>query len=194
MVGIFEESLTRGFMLYTLARGFSGMYTKVFSSPRSAFLGFWTSSIILAVLFMLLHTPHGGESPIGLLATFVAALVFSVSIWRTGSLWWTIGLHGAWDWSQSFLYGVADSGFLIDHRLATTHPVGAPLLSGGTTGPEGSIFVILWLAMVALISYLTLPTGGYHAHLQAVGTHAFHHSPHGTTKKGCFTHGFRQQQ
>jgi len=84
-------------------------------------------------------------------------MVFCFSLWRTGSLWWAIGFHASWDWGQSFLYGVADSGLMVQHHFLATHPVGKPLLSGGTTGPEGSIFIIAILVLASLIILLTLP-------------------------------------
>jgi len=31
---------------------------------------------------------------------------------------------------------------MVQHHLLATHPVGRPILSGGATGPEGSIFVV----------------------------------------------------
>ena len=37
-------------------------------------------------------------------------MVFCLSLWRTGSLWWAVGFHAAWDWAQSFLYGVVWNG------------------------------------------------------------------------------------
>jgi membrane protease YdiL (CAAX protease family) len=98
-----------------------------------------------------------GESPIGLLSAGLAAMVFCLSLWRTGSLWWAIGFHAAWDWSQSFLYGVADSGIMVQHHLLATHPAGKPIFSGGTTGPEGSIFIVAVLALASLIIIFTLP-------------------------------------
>jgi len=84
-------------------------------------------------------------------------LAFCLSIWRTGSLWWAIGFHAAWDWAQSFLYGVADSGILVQGRLFATHPVGRPVLSGGLTGPEGSVFILPTVALAAVVIQLTLP-------------------------------------
>ena len=84
-------------------------------------------------------------------------MVFCFSLWRTGSLWWAIGFHTSWDWGQTFLYGVADSGLMVQHHLLATHPVGKPILSGGTTGPEGSIFILAVLALIAVIIFLTLP-------------------------------------
>jgi len=88
-------------------------------------------------------------------------MVFCFSLWRTGSLWWAIGLHTSWDWGQSFLYGVPDSGLMVQHRLLATHPVGKPILSGGTTGPEGSIFIIAILFLICLIILFTLPGAHY---------------------------------
>ncbi|HTU60556.1 MAG TPA: hypothetical protein VMF89_19025, partial [Polyangiales bacterium] len=79
------------------------------------------------------------------------------SLWRTGSLWWAIGLHAAWDWAQSFLFGVADSGSVSAYRLMSTHPVGSPWLSGGATGPEGSVFVLPVMLLITLVAVLTLP-------------------------------------
>jgi hypothetical protein len=71
-------------------------------------------------------------------------------------LWWAIGFHATWDWSQSFLYGVADSGMMVQHHLLATHAVGKPILSGGTTGPEGSVFILAIFVLIALIIFFTL--------------------------------------
>lgn len=162
MVGVFEESFSRGFLLYTLTRGFAGLYRVVFKTRHNGPLGFWTAAVILSVIFFLGHTNNPGESPVGLLSVFLAGMFFSYSVWRTGSLWWAIGMHAAWDWGQSFLFGVADSGLMAQHHLLATHPQGKPILSGGTTGPEGSILIIAVLAVGCLIIWLTLPQGRYY--------------------------------
>jgi uncharacterized protein len=161
LVGLFEEYLTRGYLQYTLTRGLAGIYERVFKTRHGAALGFWTSAVIFSVLFGLGHGNNPGESPIGLLSAGLVAMVFCLSLWRTGSLWWAIGFHAAWDWAQSFLYGVADSGLMAQHHLLATHPVGKPIFSGGTTGPEGSVFVLAVLGIVTLIIVFTLPRGGY---------------------------------
>jgi hypothetical protein len=117
--------------------------------------------VILSVIFFLGHTNNPGESPVGLLSVFLAGMFFSLSVWWTGSVWWGIGMHAAWDWGQSFLFGVADSGIMFQHHLLATHPQGKPILSGGTTGPEGSIFVLAVLALGSLMIIFTLPKGRY---------------------------------
>ena len=161
LVGLLEEYLTRGYMQYTLTRGIAGMYRAVFKTRHSEVLGFWTAALFFSILFGFSHSGNPGESPIGMLSAGLAGVVFCFSLWRTGSLWWAIGLHTSWDWGQSFLYGVPDSGLMVQHHLFATHPVGKPILSGGTTGPEGSIFIVAILALIALIIVLTLPRGHY---------------------------------
>jgi uncharacterized protein len=156
LVGLLEEYLTRGYLQYTLSRGLAGFYNWAFSARHSEAFGFWSAAIVLSFLFGLGHDQNPGESPIGLIAAGLVALIFCFSLWRTGSLWWAIGFHTAWDWSQSFLFGAADSGTMVQHHLLATHPVGKPILSGGATGPEGSIFVLAVLALATLIILVTL--------------------------------------
>jgi hypothetical protein len=161
LVGLLEEYLTRGYIQYTLTRGLAGLYQWAFKTRYSAALGFWSATVIFSILFGLGHRGNAGESPIGLLSAGLASMVFCLSLWRTGSLWWAIGFHATWDWAQSFLYGVADSGIMVRHHLLATHPVGKPILSGGATGPEGSIFAIAILALASLIILFTLPRAHY---------------------------------
>ncbi|MFZ0283652.1 MAG: CPBP family intramembrane glutamic endopeptidase [Terriglobales bacterium] len=133
------------------------MYRRIFHTGHSSALGFWTSALLFSIVFGLGHRSNPGESPIGLLSAGLGGMVFCLSLWRTRSLWWAIGFHTSWDWSQSFLYGVADSGLTTQYHLLATHPVGKPILSGGTTGPEGSIFIVGALLLVTVIIFLTLP-------------------------------------
>ena len=161
MAGLFEEYVNRGYLQYTLTRGLAGFYKWAFKSRHSAALGFWTSAVIFSFLFGFGHKSNPGESPIGLLCAGLFGFVFCLSLWRTGSLWWAIGFHASWDWAQNFLYGTADSGLMVQHRLLGTHPVGKSILSGGTTGPEGSIFVLALLVLMTIIVLVTLPKTQY---------------------------------
>ncbi|MGA8531243.1 MAG: CPBP family intramembrane glutamic endopeptidase [Acidobacteriaceae bacterium] len=135
LTGLFEESLFRGYLQFTLTRG----------------IGFWWGALLVATAFALTHGSNPGESPIGLESVLGASLVFSLSLWYTGSLWWAVGFHAAWDWGQSFFFGTADSGVVAQGHLLREHPMGAPLWSGGTTGPEGSVLVFPLLAAMAVL-------------------------------------------
>lgn len=138
LVGLVEESLLRGYIQYTMTRG----------------VGFWWGALIFSFLFGFGHRGNPGESPIGLFAAGAVGLVFCLSIWYTGSLYWAVGFHAAWDWGQSYFYGTADSGLIARGHLFGEHPVGKLLWSGGLTGPEGSIYIIPLLIIVAICMWL----------------------------------------
>jgi uncharacterized protein len=156
LVGLFEEYVTRGYLQFTLTRGLGGIYGWFFGTQHANALGFWTAALLLSVFFGLGHSSNQGESPIGLVSAGLIGLVLCLSLWRTGSLWWAVGFHAAWDWAQSFLYGVADSGNMVQGHLFATHPMGRPILSGGLTGPEGSLFILPIVALVSAVIVLTL--------------------------------------
>ena len=158
-VGLLEEFLFRGFLQYTLARGVAGIVRAVSpANPRAATIGFWVAAFVFSILlFAAAHLGNGGETVMGIVSVSMAGLTLVYALYRTGSLWWSIGFHTAWDWAQSFLYGVADSGHAAEGHLLATHPAGAPLLSGGTTGPEGSLLVVPTLLLTLYIIHRTLP-------------------------------------
>jgi len=157
LVALQEELHFRSYLQFTMTRGLRSIFRWFFGERHSNTLGFWTAAFALSSYFGIGHNGNAGESPIGLFSAAIAGLLFCLSLWRTGSLWWAIGFHTSWDWAQSFLYGVPDSGLMARGHLFATHAVGSPWLSGGVTGPEGSILFL----PVALIGaggiLLTLP-------------------------------------
>jgi membrane protease YdiL (CAAX protease family) len=136
--GIFEESLLRGYLQYTLTRG----------------IGFWWGALLMSILFGAIHGSNKGESPVGLFTAGAVGLVFCISLWYTGSLWWAIGFHATWDWAQTFFYGTSDSGMVARGHLLSEHPTGPLLWSGGPTGPEGSLYILPLLLIMALAMWL----------------------------------------
>jgi membrane protease YdiL (CAAX protease family) len=115
---------------------------------------FWQAAWVTSTLFGLIHLGNGGENFIGIFAAAAIGFVFCVSVRLTGSAWWAIGCHAAWDWAETYFYGTADSGFVAHGHYLTTTPAGNPLWSGGTDGPEGSLLVlgIILLLLVALLA------------------------------------------
>jgi len=155
--GLFEEYLFRGYIQFTLTRGLVGL-GEILSQDHGRTIAFWIASFITSAIFLIAHISNSGEDKLGLISVFFAGVLFVVALWRTGSLWWAIGFHMAWDWGQSFLYGVPDSGQIFQGRLLATHPNGNALLSGGTVGPEGSIFLYPVLALAILVLIHTHPS------------------------------------
>ena len=157
LVAFKEELFSRGYLQFTLTRGLRSVYLWIFGARYANVLGFWTAAIALSYFFGAGHGGNSGESPLGLLSAGLAGLLFCLSLWRTGSLWWAIGFHASWDWAQSFLYGVPDSGLMASGHLFATHAVGSTWLSGGATGPEGSVLFLPVALIGAGVVLLTLP-------------------------------------
>jgi hypothetical protein len=119
-------------------------------TPQS---GFWQAAWVTSTLFGFIHTSNNGENWIGIFAAALIGFVFCVSVWVTGSAWWAIGCHAAWDWAETYFYGTADSGMVAKGHYLTTTPAGNALWSGGSDGPEGSLLVlgVILLLLVALL-------------------------------------------
>jgi uncharacterized protein len=115
--------------------------------------GFWQAAWVTSTLFGFVHTNNGGESWVGIFQAAAIGFVFCVTIKLTGSVWWAIGFHAAWDWGLTYFYGAADSGNPAVGHFLSTNPVGGELWSGGATGPEGSLLTIplLVLILVAIV-------------------------------------------
>jgi hypothetical protein len=115
---------------------------------------FWQAAWVTSTLFGYIHTSNNGENWVGIFAAAAIGFVFCVSVRVTGSAWWAIGCHAAWDWAETYFYGAADSGIPAQGHFLTTSPAGNALWSGGTDGPEGSLLVlgVILLLLAALLA------------------------------------------
>jgi membrane protease YdiL (CAAX protease family) len=162
-VALFEEIFLRRYLQFTLTRGLSALYRHFTTPKRAGAYGFWTAAFVLCSIFGFGHSNNPGENPLGLFAVGLFGLTLVFSLWRTGSLWWAIGAHTSWNWAQSFLYGVGNSGHMVRYHLLASHPVGPTFLSGGTTGPEGSVFVFPTFALLGMAAVFSYPPRSRHA-------------------------------
>jgi membrane protease YdiL (CAAX protease family) len=135
LVGLAEEFSFRGYLQYTLTTG----------------MGFWPSAILLSALFGFVHASNPGESKAGLLSVVLFGLLFCLFLRRTGNLWWAVGFHAGWDWGQTFFYGVPDSGIPPYHNLFGSVFNGPTWLTGGSVGPEASLFTPIVLVVIAIL-------------------------------------------
>ncbi len=135
IVGLAEEFSFRGYLQYTLTTG----------------MGFWPTAILLSCLFGLAHKGNPGETIFGLFSVVLFGLLFCLILRRTGNLWWAVGFHAGWDWGQTFFYGVPDSGIPPYHNLFGSVFHGPNWLTGGSVGPEASVFTPIVLGIVAIL-------------------------------------------
>jgi len=144
-VGLFEEFLLRGYTQFTLTRG----------------IGFWPAAVVLSSAFGLIHFWNGGEQWTGLLAAAAIGFFLCLTLRRTGNLWFAVGFHAAWDWGETFFYSVPDSGMVAPGHLLSSSLHGAPWLSGGSVGPEGSVLCFVVIAITWIAFGRTYPEAKY---------------------------------
>jgi membrane protease YdiL (CAAX protease family) len=140
-VGLFEEFAFRGYSLHTLAQS----------------IGFWPAAFLLAVFFGYVHAGNTGENLFGEIGVVLIALLFSFTLRRTGSLWLAVGWHAAFDFGESFLFSVPDSGATFPGHLSNATLHGPVWLTGGAAGPEASVFDFLIMGALALAVHHLYP-------------------------------------
>jgi uncharacterized protein len=131
LVGIFEEFTFRGYTQFTLSQA----------------IGFWPAAYVFSFIFGALHLiGNVGETWLGSLCAALIGLFFCFTLRRTGSLWFAVGMHASWDWGESYLYSVPDSGGTTPGHLLNSSFHGSRWLTGGSVGPEGSVLVFVVIA------------------------------------------------
>ena len=141
LVGFSEEFMFRGYVQYTLTRG----------------IGFWPAAACLSVVFGASHLGNSGEGIVGALNVAVTGVVFAFALRRTGNLWLAVGWHASFDFGETFLFSVPNSGYVFDHHLSNAVLQGKTWLTGGTVGPEGSVFGFLTMGIAALAIHFLFP-------------------------------------
>lgn len=140
-VGFFEEFTFRGYLQFTLADG----------------IGFWPAGILLSLLFGAVHLGNPGEGWVGAASVVLVGLFFVFTLDRTGNLWYAVGLHASFDWGETFLYSVPNSGTVMDGHLSNSLLHGPKWLTGASVGPEGSVFCFLTMALQFLVVMWLFP-------------------------------------
>jgi uncharacterized protein len=140
-VGLFEEFLFRGYTQFTLSDG----------------VGFWPAAVLLSVGFGAVHLTNPGEGWVGAASVVTIGLVFAFALRRTGNLWLVVGWHASFDFGETFLFSVPNSGLVFDGHLSNAALHGARWLTGGTVGPEGSVFSFVTMGAAAVFIHFVFP-------------------------------------
>lgn len=141
VVATFEEFAFRGYLQSTLQLA----------------IGFWPAAILLGAAFAAIHLPNPGENIFGALTAGCFGIFAAFTLWRTGDIWFAMGMHTAWNWGETFVYSVRDSGVPAVGHLLNSEFHGPAWLTGGTVGPEGSLIVLGVLAISALVFAFLFP-------------------------------------
>ncbi len=133
-----EEILARGWLMHILGAKYKPMIGLVVSS----------------VIFGLIHLTNDGVGVIAILNIILVGFLFGFYVIHTKNLWGACGMHAAWNFAQGNVFGFSVSGIDIsDYSLVRFSATGSEALTGGSFGPEASIFatVVIGAALMIMI-------------------------------------------
>ncbi|WP_342250648.1 CPBP family intramembrane glutamic endopeptidase [Sphingomonas sp. OTU376] len=148
---VVEELLVRGVILRLLWRTFG---------PVVAFAA-------SAALFGLGHAFNPGATVMSVVCIALEAGIMLGALYAlTGRLWMSIGVHGAWNFTQGYVFGAAVSGGNFGPSLARSiaHTDANVWLSGGGFGPEASLPALLVCTAVGLVALWLAKRAGRFGH------------------------------
>jgi membrane protease YdiL (CAAX protease family) len=134
-VGIAEEFWYRSYLLQTLWKS----------------VGFWPAAVIISLIFAADHYFFKpGENFWDVITLVSLSLLMSYTVLRTGTLWFAVGFHVAFDYAQLFVIGTPNGSQTPVGRLLDARFDGPAWLTGGVLGTEASVLmypviVLLWL-------------------------------------------------
>jgi len=135
LAGTFEELVARGVVLRNLENVF----------------GSFAAIALSALLFASLHIGNPGATLLSIAALGIEGGVMLGAVYvATRSLWWTAGIHAAWNFTQTGLFGIADSGH-SGQGLLRTELVGPDWLTGAAFGIEASLVSVVLCVIVAAL-------------------------------------------
>ncbi len=141
LVGLYEEFAFRGYVQFTLAQA----------------VRFWPAAVLLSAAFGFVHRTNPGESKMGLAGVMLTGLLWCFALRRTGNLWFAVGMHASFDFGETFLYSVPDSGVVFQGHLSNATLAGPAWLTGGGTGPEASVCDFIMLLIFFYVFHRLYP-------------------------------------
>jgi uncharacterized protein len=134
-VGVAEEYWYRSYFLQTLWKS----------------IGFWPGAIVIALLFTADHYFFKtGENIWDVITLISLSLLMCYSVRMTGTLWFAVGLHIAFDYMQLFIIGTPNGSRVPEGRLLDASFHGPAWLTGGALGTEASFLMYPMIALVWL--------------------------------------------
>lgn len=157
-VGIYEEMLTRGYLLRNLAEGLPNRWI----SARAAIIIAW---VVSSSLFALGHAANPNASAISTTLLVLAGLMLGLGYVLTGNLGIPIGLHISWNFFQGNVFGFPVSGGDFSQATFMAIEQGGPVFwTGGAFGPEAGM-----LGVLAVLAGSLLTVGWVHLSRGRVG-------------------------
>jgi membrane protease YdiL (CAAX protease family) len=146
-VGIYEELISRGYLLQNLAEGFNWPILKT----RGAIVAAW---LLSSVIFGLGHADNPNATPVSTFNLILAGIFLGLGYVLTGELAIPIGLHITWNLFQGAVFGFPVSGMASTTTFIAIIQEGPDLWTGGAFGPEAGLLGIFAMFVGSLLTWL----------------------------------------
>lgn len=119
--------------------------------------GLWPALIVSMFTFGAMHLFNTGATIWSAVAIAIeAGLLLGAAYKFSGSLWFPIGIHWAWNFSEGPIFGCAISGGEVKTSIFTSEVFDPAIISGGSFGPEASIIAVLLGAAISTLFLLRI--------------------------------------
>lgn len=158
-IAIYEEGAFRGYWLINLIEGFVSSTSRRLSSRARSRLALFASPLISSTAFMAYHALLGGASALSDALIIVYGTILCVFAIMCGDLGLAIGFHFGWNFAESLIFGIRNSGMPPYAALLTvSYGDDARWCTGGAFGVEGGRYLSFriiyfsqdWQALLAL--------------------------------------------
>jgi membrane protease YdiL (CAAX protease family) len=114
-------------------------------------LGSWSALALQALLFGFSHLANENATVFTCLAiAIIGGLLYTAAYMYTRRIWFPLGLHLGWNYFQSGIFGMPNSGSAYE-GLLIPQITGPAWLTGGTFGIEASYVAILLCCVTGLV-------------------------------------------
>ncbi|KQB84592.1 CPBP family intramembrane glutamic endopeptidase [Corynebacterium oculi] len=112
---------------------------------------------LTSLAFGALHLANPHATLLGALGfAMQAGVLFGLAYLLTRRLWFAIGMHAAINFTQAAIFGLPVSGTTVEPGLLVGELRGPAWLSGGATGIEGSVIMLIVAATVSALLSATV--------------------------------------
>ena len=113
----------------------------------------WVAMFFNAVLFAIFHLANPGVTVVSILQIIVIGMIFSLFVYIYDCLWAAIAMHMTWNFTQSILFGLPNSGIVSSYSLFKLDAASAEdgFFYNVNFGVEGSIGAVLLLTVILVV-------------------------------------------
>ena len=116
----------------------------------------WIAIVVNSLVFMALHLLNPGLTVLAVVQLVVIALLFSLFVYYYNGLWIAMAFHAGWNFTQSILFGLPNSGIVSAYSVFRLDAASATdglfyNVNFGVEGSPGAVAIIIALTVLVFV-------------------------------------------